>query len=147
MGTQIAEMREARLAAVHAQLAESVGALVTDEDWKRALEFAARFRSRSFPNVLLIRQAHGEAFEQGRVPSPTPTYVPGTGSGRRWAVWCAAGRRSTRSWPRSSRAKRRQARARLPAGGGVWGSRRSPHPGRFCGPGSPARWPTSGTCP
>ncbi|MFJ2300076.1 ArdC family protein [Oerskovia paurometabola] len=77
MGTQSAEEREAKLAAVHAQLAASVGELVTGDDWKRALGFAAKFRSRSFSNVLLIYQAHATAFEQGRVPSPTPTYVAG----------------------------------------------------------------------
>ncbi len=38
--------REQKLEAVQQKLTESVGALVTGDDWKRALEFAARFRSR-----------------------------------------------------------------------------------------------------
>jgi len=38
--------REAKLEALQQQLTASVGDLVTGEDWKRALEFAARFRSR-----------------------------------------------------------------------------------------------------
>ncbi|MGO1317666.1 MAG: hypothetical protein ACTMIR_11620, partial [Cellulomonadaceae bacterium] len=96
MGTQSAEVREAKLAAVHAQLADSVGALVTGEDWKRALEFAARFRSRSFSNVLLIRKAHGEAFEQGRVPSPTPTHVAGY---RQWQALGHQVRRAEAGYP------------------------------------------------
>ncbi len=39
--------REAKLDAIHAQLTNSVTALVTGEDWRRAMEFATRFRSRS----------------------------------------------------------------------------------------------------
>lgn len=69
--------REAKLDALHQRLTESVGALVSGEDWKRALEFAARFRSRSFNNTMLIHLQHYAAFQQGRVPEPTPTYVAG----------------------------------------------------------------------
>ena len=54
-----------------------MGALVTGDDWKRALEFAARFRSRSFNNTMLIYVQHYAAFQQGRVPEPMPTYVAG----------------------------------------------------------------------
>ena len=69
--------REAKLEALQQQLTESVTALVTGDDWKRALEFAARFRSRSFRNTRLIYVQHHAAYEQGRVPEPTPTYVAG----------------------------------------------------------------------
>ena len=69
--------REAKLEAVQQQLTASVSALVTGEDWKRALEFAARFRSRSFNNTMLIHVQHHAAFQQGRVPEPMPTYVAG----------------------------------------------------------------------
>jgi hypothetical protein len=41
------------------------------------LEFAARFRSRSFNNTILIHVQHHAAFQQGRVPEPMPTYVAG----------------------------------------------------------------------
>lgn len=41
------------------------------------MRFAARFRSRSFNNVLLIWEQHQAAFEQGRVPEPFPTFVAG----------------------------------------------------------------------
>lgn len=69
--------REAKLEALQNRLTESVGALVSGADWKRALEFAARFRSRSFNNTLLIAQAHLDAYSHGRVPEPVPTYVTG----------------------------------------------------------------------
>ena len=69
--------REAKLEALQEQLSESVAALVTGEDWKRALTFAAQFRSRSFNNTMLIYAQHYAAFNEGRVPEPTPTYVAG----------------------------------------------------------------------
>lgn len=71
------QAREAKLDALHAKLSESVGALVSGDDWRRTLEFSARFRSRSFNNTMLIYLQHYEAFQSGRVPSATPTYVAG----------------------------------------------------------------------
>ncbi|WP_308468466.1 ArdC-like ssDNA-binding domain-containing protein [Rathayibacter soli] len=69
--------REAKLEVLHERLAGAVEALVSGEDWKRALEFAARFRARSFNNTLLIWTQHLDAFEKGRVPEPSPSYVAG----------------------------------------------------------------------
>ncbi|KRF34433.1 ArdC-like ssDNA-binding domain-containing protein [Nocardioides sp. Soil805] len=69
--------RETRLDALQGQLSEAVAALVTGEDWKRALSFAAQFRSRSFNNTMLIYTQHLAAYNEGRVPNPTPTYVAG----------------------------------------------------------------------
>jgi hypothetical protein len=77
---------EAKLERLHAQLADAVATLVTSDDWVRALEFAARFRSRSFNNTMLIWLQHLAAFEQGRVAEPTPTYVAG------FRQWRALGR-------------------------------------------------------
>src|SRR6478609_8077912 len=77
---------DAKLERLHAQLADAVAKLVTGDDWVRALEFAARFRSRSFNNTVLIWMQHVAAFEQGRVPEPTPTYVAG------FRQWLALGR-------------------------------------------------------
>ena len=77
---------EAKLERLHAQLADAVATLVTGDDWVRALEFAAQFRSRSFNNALLIWMQHLAAFEQGRVAEPTPTYVAG------FRQWLALGR-------------------------------------------------------
>lgn len=67
---------------LQARLIDAVGELVTSQDWKRALEFAARFRSRSFSNSMLIYVQHQTAFAAGRVPEPTPTYVAGF---KQWA--------------------------------------------------------------
>ena len=58
--------REEKLVALQKKLTDSVGALVTGDDWKRALEFAAKFRSRSFNNTMLIYVQHYAAFQQGR---------------------------------------------------------------------------------
>lgn len=69
--------REAKLEALQGQVSEAVAALVTGEDWKRALTFAAQFRSRSFNNTMLIYAQHAAAYSEGRVPNPTPTYVAG----------------------------------------------------------------------
>ncbi len=69
--------RDAKLHALHERLTGAVEQLVSGEDWKRALEFAARFRSRSFGNALLIWSQHVDAFEKGLVPDPEPTYVAG----------------------------------------------------------------------
>ncbi|MRG58790.1 serine/arginine repetitive matrix protein 2 [Agromyces sp. CFH 90414] len=79
--------REAKLSELHDQLTAAVEALVTSEQWVRALEFAARFRTRSFNNVLLIHAQHATAFEAGLVPHPTPTYVAG------FRQWQELGRR------------------------------------------------------
>lgn len=69
--------RDAKLEALHAQLTSAVEALVSEDDWKRALTFAARFRSRSFNNSVLILVQHAAAYGEKRVPEPTPTYVAG----------------------------------------------------------------------
>jgi hypothetical protein len=72
-----ATTRDAKLEALHAQLTSAVEALVSAEDWKRALTFAVQFRSRSFNNTLLIYAQHYAAYGEGRVPEPTPTYIAG----------------------------------------------------------------------
>lgn len=82
--------REAKLDELHESLTGAVEELVSGPDWARALAFAARFRSRSFNNTLLIWVAHAEAYEQGRVPEPFPSYVA--------AAACSWGCR----WPSSS---------------------------------------------
>jgi hypothetical protein len=78
--------REAKLESVHQELTTSVRSLVSGEDWRRALEFAARFRSRSFNNTLLIYAQHLAAYDEGRVPEPTPSYVAG------FKQWLSLGR-------------------------------------------------------
>lgn len=69
--------RDAKLDELHERLTGAVEMLVSGEDWARALEFAARFRSRSFNNTLLIWAQHEAAFEAGKVPTPMPSHVAG----------------------------------------------------------------------
>lgn len=69
--------RDAKLDALHDKLTAAVEQLVSGDDWRQALEFAARFRARSFNNTLLIWAQHQSAFETGRVPEPMPSYVAG----------------------------------------------------------------------
>lgn len=78
--------RDAKLAALHERLTGAVERLVSGEDWRRALEFAARFRARSFGNTLLIWSQHFDAYEQGRTTAPEPTYVAG------YKAWKSLGR-------------------------------------------------------
>ncbi|GAB2473445.1 ArdC-like ssDNA-binding domain-containing protein [Xylanimonas ulmi] len=82
---QVAE-REAKIEALQARLSDSVAALVTGEDWRRAIAFAGKFRSRSFANSLLIYVQSQEAFEAGRMPTPTPQFVAG------YHQWLSLGR-------------------------------------------------------
>lgn len=74
---EVQAAREAKLDEMAEKLETAVAGLTTGEDWKRAIEFAARFRSRSFRNTLLIYAQHTDAYEQGRVSTPVPTYVAG----------------------------------------------------------------------
>lgn len=76
---QRAQAREQVLAAAQEQLTQAVESLVTGEDWRRALAFAARFRSRSFANTLLIWAQHTVAFQAGLVAAAEPSYVAGYG--------------------------------------------------------------------
>ena len=85
------ETREAKLEALEERIVRSAEELVSGEDWRRALEFAAQFRSRSFNNTLLIWTQHLEAYEQGRVPTPTPTWVAGYKDWRKMGRWAEAG--------------------------------------------------------
>lgn len=71
------EAREAKLAEVSRRLETAVERLVSGDDWMAAVAFAARFRSRSFGNTLLIFAQHQDAYERGRVSEPFPTYVAG----------------------------------------------------------------------
>ncbi|MDJ0324185.1 ArdC-like ssDNA-binding domain-containing protein [Cryobacterium sp. PH31-AA6] len=84
---QLRQDRDAKLTELHEQLVSSVEALVTGDEWKKALEFAARFRTRSFNNTLLIWTQHAAAYEHGLVPGALPTYVAG------FKQWQTLGRR------------------------------------------------------
>ncbi len=85
--------REAKLDELHERLTGAVEQLVSGEDWARALAFAARFRTRSFSNTLLIWEQHQAAFESGHVPEPFPSYVAG------YRQWQGLGRQVQKGQP------------------------------------------------
>ncbi len=80
------DTRDLQLAQLHERLTAAVETLVTGNEWRRALEFAARFRARSFNNTLLIWSQHAAAFERGSVLTPLPSFVAGFGQ------WLTLGR-------------------------------------------------------
>jgi hypothetical protein len=81
------------LETLHKHLTEAVGRLVSADDWRRTLEFAAQFRSRSFGNTLLIRAQHLNAYDAGHVPEPEPSYVSG------YKQWQSLGRQVSKGQP------------------------------------------------
>lgn len=85
--------RAEKLRELQDRLAQAVEELTTGEEWRRALEFAARFRSRSFNNTLLIWAQHSLAYERGLVPEPLPTFVAG------FKQWQALGRQVLKGQP------------------------------------------------
>lgn len=85
--TQPRQGWDAKLDEIHEHLVASVESLVSGDEWKRALEFAARFRTRSFNNTMLIWWQHEAAYRRGHVPEPVPTQVAG------FKQWQALGRR------------------------------------------------------
>lgn len=85
--------RDAKLDELHKRLTGAVEQLVSGDDWRRALTFAARFRARSFSNTLLIWAQHEAAYEAGRVPEPTPSYVAG------YRQWQGLGRQVQKGQP------------------------------------------------
>ncbi|MGC8513867.1 MAG: ArdC family protein [Acidimicrobiales bacterium] len=75
-----------RVASALAVLEAEVTALRSGEDWGRYLEFSARLHAYSPNNIILVHFAHARAFEEGKVDTPTPTYVAG------YRTWQALGR-------------------------------------------------------
>ncbi|TLP92743.1 ImmA/IrrE family metallo-endopeptidase [Nesterenkonia salmonea] len=87
------DRREAKLDELHGRLAGAVEQLVSGEDWQQAMAFAARFRSRSFNNTLLIFAQHQDAYEKGLVGEPSPSYVAG------YRQWQQLGRQVQKGQP------------------------------------------------
>lgn len=81
-----AERSAEKVAAAQAALAESVSTLVTGEDWMAYLAFQARLHNYSPNNIMLIARQHTQAFIDGRVPDPVPSFVAG------FNTWKALGR-------------------------------------------------------
>jgi hypothetical protein len=83
---QYRERAAAKVAAAQEVLATEVASLVTGEDWRKFLDFQAKLHDYSANNVMLIFAQHARAYEEGRVPGPTPTYIAG------FEAWRALGR-------------------------------------------------------
>jgi hypothetical protein len=66
-----------KVAAAQEVLAAEVASLVTGDDWRLFLDFQATLHDYSANNVMLIFAQHAKAFEEGRVPDPSPTYIAG----------------------------------------------------------------------
>lgn len=90
---EIRAARDAKLDELHERLTAAVETLVSGSDWTRALAFAARFRSRSFNNTLLIWVQHEANYSAGRVPEPFPSYVAG------YRQWQSLGRQVLKGQP------------------------------------------------
>lgn len=86
------EAREEKLELFAQNIERAVEQLVTGEDWVRAMQFAARFRTRSFQNTLAIWMQHQDAYGKGLTPEPFPTYVAGFQDWKRLDRYPIAGR-------------------------------------------------------
>ena len=75
-----------KVTAAQEVLAAEVAALVTGDDWRQFLDFQAKLHDYSANNVMLIFAQHAKAYQEGRVPEPTPTFVAG------YETWRALGR-------------------------------------------------------
>ena len=87
---QYREQAAVKVAAAQELLAAEVAALVTGDDWRRFLDSQARLHDCDANIVMLIVAQHTQAYQEGRVPEPTPTYVA------RFDTWAALGRHVTR---------------------------------------------------
>lgn len=83
---QKAADRQAKLDALHERLTDAVQALVTGDDWQRAMAFAAKFRRYSFGNCMLLYSQSLAAYDAGLLPEPYPRYVAG------YRAWQSLGR-------------------------------------------------------
>lgn len=85
--------QQQKLAWLDERIAQRVEQLVTGDDWLNAVRFAAKFRTRSFLNTLGIYIQHQQAFQEGRVPEPTPTLLAGYGQWKQLGRWVMEGQR------------------------------------------------------
>src|SRR3954451_15685900 len=76
----------ARVEELQRRLTAEVEAIPSGEDWRRMLDVASRLHRYSAGNSILIALQHAASFREGRVPTPTPTYVAG------FRTWKALGR-------------------------------------------------------
>src|SRR5919198_2915372 len=76
----------ARVEELQRGLTAEIEAIQSGEDWRRMLDVAVRLHRYSAGNSILIAMQHAAAYQAGRVPTPTPTYVAG------FHTWKALGR-------------------------------------------------------
>jgi N-terminal domain of anti-restriction factor ArdC len=75
--TGASSTRAEQLVRAHELLAARLAELQSSDDWRAALDVAARFHRYSFGNALLIAAQHDDAYQRGLVPDPLPGYVAG----------------------------------------------------------------------
>ena len=75
-----------KVAAAQVVLQAEVAALRSGEDWRSYLEFSAKLCAYSPNNIMLLHVQHLKAFEEGRVDTPSPTFIAG------YRTWQALGR-------------------------------------------------------
>ncbi len=75
-----------KVAAAQELVAAEVAGLVNGEDWRRFLDDNARFYDLDATNTMLVVAQHRRAYEEGRVPDSTSTYVAS------FDTWKALGR-------------------------------------------------------
>ena len=73
---------DVKLEESHKRAVGAVELPVSDDDWRRALEFASRFRLGSFGGTVLICTQHVDAIVQGIVSSPEPSPKSAVGTER-----------------------------------------------------------------
>lgn len=81
-----ATARAVKVSAAQATLSDAVASIQSGADWRQFLDLQGRLHSYSANNAMLIAVQHVRAFEEGRVPTPLPTYVAG------FSTWKALGR-------------------------------------------------------
>ena len=75
-----------KVAAAQAVLEVEVTALRSGEEWRSYLDLSAKLHVYSPNNIMLLRVQHANAFAEGRVDTPTPTFIAG------YRTWQALGR-------------------------------------------------------
>ena len=104
----------AKVEATQRVLEAEVARLVSGEDWRRFLDFQSRFHCYSAGNAQLIAAAHAQAFAEGRVAAPQPSFVAG------YWTWRAVGRqveKGQRGYPVLAPVRQMVREAVDPAGG------------------------------
>jgi N-terminal domain of anti-restriction factor ArdC len=71
------EKTAAKVADAQQTLAAEVASLCSGDDWRHFLDFQAKLHAYSPNNVMLIAAQHAQAYTDGLVSSPDPTYIAG----------------------------------------------------------------------